>query len=577
MTPPIRIDRDVEMAMRDGVALRGDVWRVDDETPRPALVLRTPYDRANTNSDLLRPLDAATAGYACVVQDTRGRYGSDGDWDILMWEQEARDGYDTIEWAAAQPWCDGNVGTFGASYLGIVQWMSAGERPPHLRAMAPAMTTSGELEALETGGALRLNHVVCWLAYMTLDWLGKQLAAGRPVDPAAVPRLMELVGDASPALEPLPLGEIPHFDFPDFPLPLRTLLQPGLGIAQRFDYERIDAPTLSVVGWYDFLCTATIESHMRLVERGGGGADARARHRLIVGPWIHDGRLPGLQGELNFGVGDGPFAGIHRQHLQFFDHHLKGAAEPLASVQYFLMGADEWRAAEAWPPPEAAAETWLLASGGAANTADGDGTLAPERPAGGAEQDRFAYDPADPVPTHGGRTLPMGTQIAGPFDHARVESRADVLCYSSEPRAEPLDLAGPVSVRLFAASSARDTDFVVRLLDVDPQGRAIPFAEGIQRARFRNGLGDEVLLEPGAVEEYAIALGHTAWRVRPGHRLRLHVTSSSFPAFDRNMNTGGPVGDDAAGVVAQQTVLHSAAHPSALIVHTIRQVVPDGR
>jgi uncharacterized protein len=567
MRPPLRIDRDVEMGMRDGVLLRGDVWRPDVDQPVPAIVLRTPYNRAATNSDCLRPFECVSAGYACVVQDTRGRYGSDGDWDIIMWDQEALDTYDTVEWVAAQRWCDGAVGMAGASYLGIVQWVGAAERPPHLRAFAPAMTTSGELDRLDTGGALRLTQVICWLAYMALDWVSRELAAGREIDQAKFAELVALVGNPQTAIEQLPLESIDAFEIPGFPITLRQMLLRGMDAVTTFRYDRVEAPTLSLVGWFDFLASGTIESFMRIRREGGGGDGVRGAHRLIVGPWVHDGNLPGSQGELNFGVGDGPFAGVSRKHLAFFDHHLRGAEDALPVVEYFLMGANEWRTAEDWPPPEVRRQDWLLSSGGAANGAAGDGLLARELPAGAAQADRYSYDPADPVPTHGGRVIPMGELVAGPFDQARIESRQDVLCYTTEPLAEPLaeplDIVGPVTVRLFAATSAADTDWVGRLVDVAPDGRAIAFAEGIQRARFRDG-PQEQLVEPGAIVEYRVLLGHTAWRVKPGHRLRLHLTSSNFPAFDRNMNTGAPVGSDTTGLVAEQTVFHTLEHPSAL-------------
>ncbi len=568
MRPALRIDRDVEMPMRDGVPLRGDVWRPDTDEPVPAIVFRTPYDRNGTNSDCLRPFEAVSAGYACVVQDTRGRYGSDGDWDIIMWEQEALDTHDTVEWIAEQPWCDGAVGMAGASYLGIVQWVGAAERPPHLKAFAPAMTTSGELDRLDTGGALRLTQVICWLSYMALDWVTRELAAGREVDQAKVAELIALVGNPRATLERLPLQSIDAFEIPGFPIELREILLRGMDAVTTFRYDQIEVPTLSLVGWFDFLATGAIESFMRVRREGGGGEAVRAAHRLILGPWVHAGTLPGSQGELNFGVGDGPFAGVSRKHLAFFDQHLRAGESTLPAVEYFLMGANEWRTAEDWPPPEARRQDWLLSSGGAANTAGGDGLLARALPDGAAEADRYRYDPADPVPTHGGRTIPMGELVAGPFDQARIEVRQDVLCYTSEPLAEPLDIAGPVAIRLFASTSGRDTDWVGRLVDVAPDGRAIGFAEGILRARFRNGPREQ-LVEPGETLEYRLPLGHTAWRVKPGHRLRLQVTSSNFPSFDRNMNTGAPIGSDAAGVVAEQTIFHTLARPSALELTTL--------
>ncbi len=568
MRPQVLIERDVEMPMRDGVVLRGDVWRPDVEEPVAAILMRTPYDRNGTNSDVLRPFECVGAGFACVVQDTRGRFGSDGDWDIIMWDQEGLDTHDTVEWVAEQPWCDGAVGMSGASYVGIVQWVGAAERPPHLKAFAPAMTTSGELDRLDTGGAVRLTQAVCWLAYMALDWVMREMAAGREVDQAKAAKLLELVGEPRQTLERLPLDSIDDFEFEGFPLTLPEMLDKGMDAVTSFRYAEIEAPTLTLVGWFDFLASGSIESFMRMRAEGGGGDARRADHRLIVGPWAHAGTLPGSQGEVNFGVGDGPFAGVSKKHLAFFDRHLRGAEEDMPVVQYFLMGAGEWRSAEDWPPPEAREEVWPLSSGGTANTGGGDGLLARTRPDSSSPSDRFVYDPVNPVPTHGGRVIPMGELVAGPFDQGRIEKRADVLCYTTETFAEPLDIVGPASIRLFASTSGPDTDWVGRLVDIGPDGRAIAFAEGILRARFRNGTERE-LVEPGEVVEYRVPLGHTAWRVQPGHNLRLQVTSSNFPAFDRNMNTGAPIGSDAEGVPAEQTVFHTPEHRSALELTTL--------
>ncbi len=561
MYADVRIDRSVPVPMRDGVVLRADVWRPADDERRPAIVIRTPYDRRATNSDFLRPMEAAEAGYVAVVQDTRGRCESEGDWAVQMWSQEGLDTHDTIEWAAQQSWCDGAVAMAGGSYVGILQWLGAQHRPPHLRAIAPAMTTSSELDRLDTGGAIRLTQSVCWLAFMALDWVQREMLAGRAVDPAVMGGLMSCLTHPRAVMEQLPLATMPQFDIPGFPITIEQGLLNGMEAVGSFEYHAIEVPTLSVVGFYDFLATGAIESFLRVRAGGGGDDGVRAAHRLIVGPWTHDGRLPGWQGEVNFGVADASIAQVSAKHLRFFDAHLKGGADQLPAVEYFLMAANEWRTADEWPPAGAGEQTLRLASGGNANSAGGDGELV--RDGGGtAESDGYRYDPADPVSTHGGRVIPMGDLVPGPLDQRRVEQREDVLCYTSAPAEEPLDIVGPVALVLHAASDARDTDWVARLTDVAPDGRSIPFAEGIVRARYRNGA--EELLEPGKVETYEIPLGHTAWRVLPGHRLRLQVTSSNFPAFDRNMNTGGPIARDADGIVATQTVMHSDAHPSAL-------------
>jgi putative CocE/NonD family hydrolase len=561
---PVVIRRDVEMAMRDGVMLRGDVWMPDDGRRRPAVLIRTPYGRAGTNNDFLRPLECVQGEYACIVQDTRGRAGSDGEWTIFMAEQEARDTHDTVEWAAAQPWCDGNVVMAGASYLGIVQLLGAAERPPHLRAIAPAMTSSAELDRT-AGGVIRINEVMAWLAFMAMDWLERERAAGRPVDPRTAYDLWELATDPAPALRTLPLKDLPQFAaVTGFPLDVGKMLAEGApGIAEAFAYDLIEVPSLSVTGWYDNHCDATIESFLRLREVHGD------RHRLIVGPWSHDGRLGYCQGEVSFSArADALVVGLAAQHLAFFDEHVRGAPETTAAVQYFLMGADEWRHTDQWPPRESALQTLYLDSSGRANTGDGDGRLG-WRPPEADHPDRYAYDPDDPVPTRGGRVVNLGRLVPGPLDRSRLEEREDVLCYTTPTLDEALDVVGPVAVRLFAASSACDTDFTAKLVDVFPDGRALAVAGGVQRARHR--AATERLLEPGTIEEYTIGLGHTAWRFAPGHRLRLEISSSDFPAYDRNMNTGESVGSDSGGVIAHQTVHHSVHTPSRLEIPVLSE------
>ncbi|MFI6907770.1 CocE/NonD family hydrolase [Nonomuraea sp. NPDC050394] len=549
MKAPITIVRDAEMPMRDGVVLRGDVWTPDDGRRRPAVLIRTPYGRTGTNNDFLRPLECVQGDYACVVQDTRGRAGSDGEWTIFMAEQEARDTHDSVEWAAAQPWCDGNVVMAGASYLGIVQLLGAAERPPHLRAIAPGMTSSAELDRA-AGGVMRVNEVMAWLAFMAMDWLERERAAGRPADPGAAYELWELATDPAAALRTLPLKDLPQFAaVPGFPLDVGKMLAYGTpGITESFAYEAVEVPALSVTGWFDNHCDSTIESFLRLRAIHGD------RHRLIVGPWSHDGRLGYCQGEVSFSArGDATVLGLSAQHLAFFDEHVRGTPSAAPAVRYFLMGADEWREADRWPPPGELRTLYL-----------GDDGRLGTRPPADEHPDHYAYDPDDPVPTRGGRVVNLGRLVPGPLDRSRLEERPDVLCYTSPVLDEPLDVVGQVAVRLFAASSARDTDFAAKLVDVFPDGRALAAAGGVQRARHRHGPDAEQLLEPGTVEEYTIGLGHTAWRFPAGHRVRLEITSSDFPAYDRNMNTGEPVGTDAAGVVAHQTVHHSVLYPSRL-------------
>lgn len=565
----LRIDKNVAVPMRDGVILRADVWRPDDNKAYPALLSRTPYQKERMVGNDMMPYDrAAAAGYAVVVQDTRGRFASEGKWEGFMWHREAPDTYDTVEWAAAQPWCNGNVGLFGISYLAAICWLGAMERPPHLKAIVPAMIADGALSTVEVGGALRLETLMNWFIFQLIsDVLPKHIAAGTAT-PEMIAKLNEAARDPRLVTEHLPLKKSPYLDVPDCPVTLDQLLSKGINLPD-FQFEKVEVPALLVGGWFDIAPTGLIEEFRALRSRGGGGEKVRQAHRLIMGPWIHAAMLPGSQGELNFGLLSQGIFELLPAHLAFFDQHLQGVEASLPLVRYFLMGANEWHNAEDWPPSGAVRQQWYLHSGGHANTSAGDGKLTTNAPKSGEQTDQYLYDPANPVRTHGGKVLSLGESVAGPFNQQHLEGRQDVLCYSSEVFDQPMDIVGPVVLRLYAASSAKDTDFMAKLIDVFPDGRSMLVCDGCRRARFRYGFDKEIFLKPGSVEEYEINLAHTAWRVKPGHRLRVHVTSSNFPHLDRNMNTGNAIGEDAEGVIAEQTIFHEGQHPSRLELYVL--------
>jgi uncharacterized protein len=565
----VRIDKNIAMHARDGVILRADVWRPNDNNAYPALVSRTPYQKERMVGNDFLPYDrAAAAGYAVVVQDTRGRFASDGEWEGFMWHREATDTYDTVEWVAAQPWCNGNVALFGISYLAAICWLGAMERPPHLKAIAPAMVSDGPLGTIEVGGAFRLESLMNWFIFQLIsDVLPKHIRAGTAT-PEMIAKLNEAARDPRLVTEYLSLRKSPYLDVPGCPVTLEQLFSRGLNIPT-FRVEQIEVPALLIGGWFDIATNALVEELRALRSRGGGGDEVRQAHRLIMGPWTHTTALTGNQGELNFGLLSQGIFELLPAHLAFFDQHLKGVEASLPLVRYFLMGANEWRNAEGWPPAGAIPHQWYLHSSGHANTSAGDGRLITNAPNGNRKTDHYRYDPADPVRTHGGKLLSIGESVAGPFNQQHLEKRQDVLCYSSDVFDQPIDIAGPVVLRLYAASSAKDTDFVAKLIDVFPDGRSMLVCEGCRRARFRKRFDEEVFLEPGAVEEYEINLAHTAWRVKPGHRLRVHVSSSNFPHLDRNMNTGNAIGNDAEGIIAEQTIFHDQRHPSRLELYIL--------
>jgi uncharacterized protein len=516
----VAIAFDVPAVMRDGVTLRANVYRPAGEGPWPTLLLRTPY-RKDLSSEIawcgIDPVEAARRGFLVVVQDTRGRFASDGEWEPL--EHEAADGFDAVEWAAGLPGSNGRVGTYGGSYGGGTQWLPAIERPPSLVAISPLMTWSDPLDGLlARGGALELGIAVRWSLATGVDHLARVDA-----DPAAVDALIDDVdrlGADDDAHWSLPAGARRH-GVPDLGA-ARALEDPAgarrLGPVGR--HERVEVPSLHVGGWHDCFSQATLDNYLAMVAAGRPA-------RLLMGPWTHE-RFSDPIGELRHGARSGRDAAVH-PHGDVKDLQLAWLREQLvdgydaelpdAPVRIFVMGRDAWRDEREWPPARAVTERWLFGAGGAL----GRDALEADGP-----PSELVYDPADPVPTVGGPTVMWPAYPVGPLDQAAVEARPDVLVFTSEPLTEELEVTGRVRVVLHAESSAPSTDWVARLCDVHPDGRSFNLCDGIVRV-------SEGADRLGRVE---IDLWSTSNAFLPGHRLRVHVTSSSFPRWDRNLNTG---------------------------------------
>jgi putative CocE/NonD family hydrolase len=559
MTASIRVDRNIPLFTRDGITLRADVYRPDDGAKHPAIVIRTPYGKEpSANSDYFSPLIAAFAGYAIVIQDVRGRYASEGTFSPFG-GLDGDDGYDTIAAVAAESWCDGNVGMAGASYLGAVQWRAALKAPPALKAIAPHIVSPNRLFETRRAGVHELKTTISWSAAMAVDTLSKLAAQGKDVS-SSLRALRSTMADLDKACEFLPLKAMPFLEAAGSQATGRFGEQDLKAFESEtdifLDYSRIQIPVMQAGGWYDNFVGDMARTFVGLKESAGSTA-ARQGQYLLVGPWTHGARLGPQVGEVNFGRQATSLGAMCTQrHLAFFDKYLRGIeSTELARVRYFLMGANEWRTAETWPLPGTERRRFFFHSGGRANTSEGDGTLTRDEP-GDEPADTFVYDPASPVRSRGGRINPDLGEPAGPLDQSVVERRADVVCYSSDELTADLEVTGSLELHLFAASSARDTDFMVRLVDVYPDGRAINIAEGCIRARYRGSILRPELLTPGQPYAFRIDMGVTSHLFRRGHRLRVHLTSSDFPRFDRNMNTGNPIGEDAAGVKAHQTIFH---------------------
>lgn len=548
---------DVGVPMRDGTLLSADVYFPAggvDGGPYPAVVNRTPYDnQGSANLALARHLTAH--GYAVVLQDVRGKHDSDGDW--LPFRHEGPDGYDTIEWVAEQPWCTARVGTFGISYEGWVQWALAREQPPHLCTMVS--TAPGGRFMRE----LPFHNGVLMLAM--LPWL--HATSGRTI------QLPDLIPDLPVALRHLPVRTMDELLGQRLPVWREWLEHPVVDAYWRElslddDFAGIDMPVLHVTGWYDGDQPGALYFYEGMCR---DSPRARDQH-LLVGPWDHGGtREPApMLGGVDFGreaVAD--VADLHRR---WYDHWLKAEpstrfAEPRCRA--FQTGGAGWQDLSCWPPPGATDTVLHLRSGGRANTLAGDGRLSFEAPAGAEPPDVYAYDPADPTPSCVDERFYAGDQVETPLDHRFKHRRDDVLVYTSDALPAELVLGGQPLVRLFASTDGSDTDWFATLHDVAPTGASTMLAEGRLRARFRESLEREALLEPGRPYEFTFELSAIFHALAPGHRLRLTVASSDFPTWERNPNTGDPIGSATTIRVATNRVHHEPGMASRLVVPVV--------
>lgn len=557
--PDVRVDFDVDTPMRDGTILRSDIFRPAGDKPVPVILQRTPYDkRINHGSHMMLDVRTATAaGYAVVVQDVRGRFASEGKFLITPTQEvEGPDGFDTIEWLAAQPWCSGAIGMIGASYCSLTQLMAAVERPPHLKAIVPEKTGT------PARGAVLLDSImISWCAGQALDWLQKAMLRQEAGEKEAT-IINDVLKDPQKAAQFLPLNDMPLRKIGS--LPSWQEMIELFHSQNTIDIDKIDVPALVVSGWYDMATTETARIYRTLSETGA----SKRETSIIFGPWEH-GSAGSALGEIPFSpFAHARLAGVPADYLAFYDRHLKGDRTTTnLGAKYFVMGSNTWKTADHWPPAHKPTTIYLASQGGA-NTVDGDGRLA-AAPDTNGKPDTYRYDPLDPAPSIGGRFFEAGGSRAGPFDQRRVEQRKDVLVYTGDVLGEDVEIAGPVTLRVFMTCSTPDTDLVVKLCDVRPDGVSYNILDEYFRCRWREGYDKTLLFEKDKVTELAVDMGPVAHRFVAGHRMRFTLTSSAFPHFDRNMNTGGPIGMDAKGLVAEVTILHDATHPSALTLPVV--------
>ncbi|MFV2070292.1 MAG: CocE/NonD family hydrolase, partial [Pirellulales bacterium] len=559
---PIEVvtERDVSVPMRDGVVLRANVFRPVRGGPYPLLVLRTPYGKPNGGMDRF-----VKAGYIVVTQDARGRYASEGEWESFLRfdTHDAEDGFDTVEWAAKMPGSNGKVGTFGASYNAFLQWRLAALRPPSLVAMA-AFSIPARYTDLEGPGTIRPGRRLHW--WVTSMAPNMRLrAGGTGTTTKAEARKLWDAGDSETWLKFLPWLELPQTVCEAETEAVRFWLERPHTDPWKLQegIKNIEVPNLNLVGWCDH-CNGNMLLD-RAIMREAATQRARSGSRTIVGPWAHSKRR--RYGNIDFGAA----AQLDTVDLQirWFDYWLKGAKNGIETTspwRIFVMGENRWRDEREWPLERAREKSLFVTSNGAANTPAGDGRLVWQQP-DASGTDRFTYDPHDPVPSLHGPAL----QVC-PTDQRPLAKRRDILVYQSEPLAEPFEVTGNPLVELYASSSAPDTDFFVRLIDVAPDGVARDISLGMVRARYRIGLDRPDLITPGDVVQYTIELDPTSNAFLPGHRIRLDITSSDFPNYDRNHNTAARQNADAELNMAQQTVHHGGVQATRIILPCIFDV-----
>ncbi len=591
------VDQKVMMPMRDGVRLATDIFRPKTDKPVPVIFSRTPYNfnswgnGEQRNGTYQQALDAVSHGYAYVVQNERGRFFSEGEWDILG--TPVTDGYDAFSWLTKQAWCNGKIGTLGCSSTAEWQMAVAALDHPSHAAMVPQGFGAGVGKVGEfweqgnwyRGGAQQMLFTA-WL-------YGTQNDAIRPQFPKNATQ-EELIRasryfDLATEMPPVDWSKgLRH-------LPVQDIIKNVNG--QKGVYDKMivrkpndpdwfkgglyhdnmpfGVPSFWFVSWYDVSSAPNLALYNH-VRKNATDPQVRDNQYLVIAPTLHCAYKRATENTIvgERSMGDARL-NYDEQIYAWFDLWLKGDANGFANkipkVQYFTMGSNKWQSSDTWPPSNVEMTTYYLTSGGKANSLYGDGKLTLTAPAKEAKLDVFAYDPMFPVPSYGGNVCCTGTAVqGGSFDQHQMETRHDILVYTTDPFKDGAELSGPIETTLYVGSDAKDTDFTVKLIDVYPDGRAYNLDETILRARYREGFDKEVWMEKGKVYKLTLSPMVTSNYFAPGHSLRVEISSSNFPRFDRNLNTGGKNFDEKTGVVANNQIFHSAAYPSAIRVPLVK-------
>jgi len=569
----ITIEQNVPARMRDGVTLYADVYRSSEHGQSPVLLCRLPYGKDMSLSHMLQSmhvLRAVRSGYIVIIQDCRGRFSSEGQFDYCA--HEGNDGYDAVEWAAQLPYSNGVVGMFGGSNLGWTQWSAAQMQPPHLKAIAPMQTWTDHSGMRFRGGAFELGDALRWRLNMSLNKLAREMAAaGKSQE--EIEAAIRLIFDYLDYLGErgyyeLPLRHIKSLEKVGLADIIGVLLDLAPGKQQdgmRIRHENVDVPSLNIAGWYDVFQQYTIDNFVAIRAKG---RDLAARSHLLIGPWTHGGynNGPGMMvGEINFGMAASGSSIDFKEditdiHLRWFDHWLKNidnGVEKEQPVTYLLTGENRWVKSQDWPPAGAHVQQLYLCA---------NSHLSFSRPGSEGGSTSYVYDPMNPAPTLGGNIV---LERSGVRDQRSLSKRPDVLTFTSGVLEQPIQVAGRISADLWISSSAPDTDFVARLIDLHPDGYMYNLCDGILRARYRNSLTEAEWLQPNKVYELKVDLWSAAHVFKPEHRLAVQITSSSFPRWDRNWNTTETPGSATGGQTARQTIWHNFEYPSCIYLPVI--------
>lgn len=577
----IKMEINVPVKMRDGTILFANIYRPGKEGRYPAVLVRMPYvkDSGFMTNHYMDPIRMVRAGYVIVAEDCRGTGVSGGEYHMFL--NDVEDGYDTVEWVAAQPWCDGNVGMYGLSYLGAMQMLAALSHPPHLKAICPAQVSHS------------LRGMPMWeegvfLLRLSLMWLNGQIAselAKGDLPPKKLKslhqRLQHIMENPDELCRVLPLLDVPSNQIAK-ELRLGSTYSDWVTnieddafwkkLYNPLPLEKVAVPAFHLGGWYHHAITSAVLKDYIVMKEKGASEFVRKNQKLLIGPWVHVG-TSGIVGDLDFGsLASGSSIDFLGMQIRWFDYWLKGINNSIMEeppVRIFVMGENVWRDENEWPLARTKYTKYYFHSNGHANSRYGDGILSTEI-CGEEEPDIYLYDPRNPVPTKIGKSgSDFIVNIFGAHDQQDIEDRTDVLVYTTPVLESDIEVTGPITVKLYAASSAVDTDFTGKLIDVWPDGKAYNVVDGVIRARYRDSISKPQLIKPNQIYEYLINLRNTSNVFRAGHRIRVEISSSSFPKWDRNLNTGHPIGLDSEIKVAVQTIYHNKQYSSYILLPVI--------